>query len=62
MVGNYSFTVPAESDGILYSSIFIDWINSIISDSFVENKAIIDTRPDWAYGSERVMKKYLLRE
>lgn len=50
MVGYYSFTIPRESDAVLYGEIFINWIDSIISDSFVENKAIIDTRPSWAYG------------
>jgi len=52
MVGYYSFTIPAYSDATLYGSIFIDWIYSLISDSFVENKAIIDTRPDWAFGDK----------
>ncbi len=61
MVGYYSFTVPAKSDATLYGSIFIDWINSIISDSFVENKEIIDTRPDWAYGGDYDFEDVLIK-
>jgi len=52
MVGYYSFIIPANSDAILYGEIFINWIDSIISDSFVEEKAIISTRPAWAYGGQ----------
>jgi hypothetical protein len=52
MVGYYSFTIPANSDAILYGEIFINWIDSILNDSFVEEKAIISTRPAWAYGGQ----------
>ena len=52
MVGYYHFTVPARSDATVYGSIVIDWMYSLISDSFVENKTIINTRPDWACGDE----------
>lgn len=52
MVGYYHFTVPARSDATTYGSIVIDWLYSLISDSFVENKTIINTRPDWAHGGQ----------
>ncbi|NLM01310.1 MAG: hypothetical protein GX220_07670 [Treponema sp.] len=52
MVGYYSFVIPENSDAILYGEIFINWIDSILNDSFVEEKAIISTRPAWAYGGQ----------
>ena len=52
MVGYYHFIVPARSDATVYGSIVIDWFYSLISDSFVENKTIINSRPDWAHGGQ----------
>lgn len=50
MVNYYSFIVPPNSDSETYGIAFINYLNTIISDSFVEEKILLDTRPEWAFG------------
>lgn len=60
MVGYYSYTVPAYSDAIAQGENFIYYLDSIISSSFVEDKTIITTRPDWANGGETYEEIFIL--